>query len=536
MWGTNLPIFLIFVNIEIKTVNMKRTLTVLLFILLSVFSLRADKFRLPAEKKNPDAVRVLLIGNSFTYYHDADDMLVEIASSQGVNIDLGEFLKGGQTFGQHLKLANSRKAINAGDYDFAFLQDQSVTPAKYARDKYQQALDDLIALKRLVVMRSPDCKVILERTWGYDGKEAGGFGTREILDKYLEKGTKDMAKKAKTWRSPIGIAFNTVVAERPEIALLGDDDKHQSAAGSYLKACVNYLVITGEDFDDYVPNCGLDPEHAEYLRDVAERTVLGHEGKYRIKREKKYNPFGPKTRVVAHRGYHLDPSCPENSIAALKASSKAGVFGSEFDIRLTRDNKIVVCHDKSYKTDTLGRVISDTDYELLSELRLSNGEPVPTFESFLDSAKALRPLKLVCELKDLGDKDKNEKLFDEAYKLVTSKKMGNRMIWQTFNYPLCLYIRSKAPEAFVVYLCTKEDKIKTAAGLAQDKISGVNYKYTLYKKHPSLIEELHDNNISAGLCAEDDSEIISDMVDEGINIVGTNNPNAVLKLIKDQRR
>ena len=515
---------------------MKRIFALSLFLLLSVFSLRADKFRLPAETKNPDAVRVLLIGNSFTYYHDADDMLVEIASSQGVNIDMGEFLKGGQTFGQHLKLANSRKAIAAGNYDFAFLQDQSVTPAKYSRDKYKQALDDLIALKRLVVTRSPDCKVILERTWGYDGKEAGGFGDRETLDKHLEKGTKEMASKAKTWRSPIGIAFNTSIAERPEIALLGDDDKHQSAAGSYLKACVNYLVITGKAFEGYVPNCGIEPEAAAFLRDVAERTVLGHERKYKIKREKKFNPFGPTTKIVAHRGCHLDPSCPENSLAALVASSKAGVFGSEFDIRLTRDNKVVVNHDKRFKSDTLGRLISETDYELLSDLNLSNGEPLPSFESFLDTAKALRPLKLVCELKRLGDEEKDKMLFDEAYKLVKKKKMGNRMIWQSFSYPLCLYIRSQVPDADVVYLCTREEDLKTPSQLAADKISGVNYKYNIYEKHPGLIDELHGYNISAGLCAEDDPEIVGKLVDQGINTVGTNNPAAISKVIRDRHQ
>ena len=515
---------------------MKRILTICLFILLSVFSLRADKFRLPSEKKNPDAVRVLLVGNSFTYYHDSDDMLVEIASSQGVNIDLGEFLKGGQTFGQHLKLANTRKAISAGDYDFAFLQDQSVTPAKFSRDKDQQVLSDLISLKRLVVMRSPDCKVILERTWGYDGKTAGGFGTREILDKHLEKGTKSLANKAKTWRSPIGIAFNTVIAERPGIALLGNDNKHQSAAGSYLKACVNYLVITGKSFDGYVPNCGIDPENADYLRKVAERTVLGHEGKYRIKREKKYNPFGSVTRIVAHRGCHLDSDCPENSLASLVASSNMGVYGSEFDIRLTADNKIVVSHDNVFKGDTLGRIISETEFEDFSDFHLSNGEPVPTFEAFLDTAMSLRPLKLVCELKELGSEEKDQLLFDEAYKLVKKKKLENRILWQTFSYPLCLYIRSKSPSAEVIYLCSKESKMKTPSELASDKISGVNYKYSIYESHPGLVGKLHEFNISAGLCKEDDLENVGKMVDEGINTVGTNIPSEVSNVIRDRHQ
>ncbi len=75
--------------------------------------------------------------------------------------------------------------------------------------------------------------------------------------------------------SPIGNAFETVYNENRSIRLFDTDNKHQSHYGTYLKACVNYLLITGKTFSGKPADCGLEPEKAEYLRSVAERTVLG---------------------------------------------------------------------------------------------------------------------------------------------------------------------------------------------------------------------------------------------------------------------
>ena len=246
------------------------------FLATLVFSLCAfsQEFQLPSSPKGEGEIRVLCIGNSFTYVHRTDVMLRKIAESQGLGIQVGKYLYGGYTFGKHLLNEDSRKVVEFGGYDIAFLQDQSSNPARYARDKDIQVYEDFNALKKFVKAFSPECKVFLERTWGYGGDNSQGFGTRENLDKYLRKGTAKMARKARTKVSPIGKAFMEATALRPEVRLLGDDDHHQSLEGAYLKACVNYLVITRKRFTGEPDCCGVDPETAAFLRSVAEKTVL----------------------------------------------------------------------------------------------------------------------------------------------------------------------------------------------------------------------------------------------------------------------
>lgn len=250
---------------------MKKILTLLVAACLSATALQAQKFALPDGYED---LRVLLIGNSFTYFHECDSMLLQIARSQGVRIRLGEFLKGGQTFGQHLNLPKTSEAIAAGHYQYAFIQDFSNNAALYVRDKEKSVLDNTCLLRDRILQASPHCQVILERTWSYEGNGAGGFASADELDGYLEQGARKLSRKSGLPLSPIGNAFNTVRAERPEINLFEPDAKHQSAEGSYLKCCVNWLMISGKPFSGTPDCCGIDPAVATYLRSVAERTVL----------------------------------------------------------------------------------------------------------------------------------------------------------------------------------------------------------------------------------------------------------------------
>ncbi len=49
---------------------------------------------------------------------------------------------------------------------------------------------------------------------------------------------------------------------------------NESHYGTYLKACVNYIMITGQTFNGTPADCGLEPEKAAYLRKVAETVVF----------------------------------------------------------------------------------------------------------------------------------------------------------------------------------------------------------------------------------------------------------------------
>ena len=218
---------------------------------------------------------VLLVGNSFTYYHGEPFILEEIAFSQGWRLNIAASLKGGQTYRQHCGLPLTVGTCTSRRFDYAFIQGQSQEPARFAADPegMKDVKDAFGELCFIIRRASPKAKVYVENTWGYPGASNGGFASLEEFDRLLDEGTDKLAASAGTLKSLVGQAF---AAARSEFKLLDKDDKHQSIAGSYLKACVTYLTISGRHFKGYVPTWGLPEADAARLRAIAERTVLGN--------------------------------------------------------------------------------------------------------------------------------------------------------------------------------------------------------------------------------------------------------------------
>ena len=229
---------------------------------------RADGF---AEK------RILLIGNSFTYFFGEPFMLQEIAFSQGVLLQVNASLKGGQTYRQHCGLDMTVAQCELPrSYDYAIIQGQSQEPGRYAAapDSLKDVRDAFCKLCTMIRSAHPDCRVFVERTWAYPAVDNGGFASLEEFDRCLDLGSSMLAEAAACERTLVGAAFTRARAELPDILLLDYDDKHQSPAGSYLKACLTWLTLSGRTrFDGSVPTCGLRQEDAAALRKVAEEVA-----------------------------------------------------------------------------------------------------------------------------------------------------------------------------------------------------------------------------------------------------------------------
>ena len=85
-----------------------------------------------------------------------------------------------------------------------------------------------------------------------------------------------------------------------------------------------------------------------------------------------------QTQVIAHRGFWKTEGSAQNSITALEKAAKENLYGSEFDVQITADGKLIVNHDNKFQ----GYVIGETPYSKLKKIRLSNGEKLPTLKKY----------------------------------------------------------------------------------------------------------------------------------------------------------
>ncbi len=161
-------------------------------------------------------------------------------------------------------------------------------------------------------------------------------------------------------------------------------------------------------------------------------------GKIDNNTREKIKPF--TERYIAHRGlFDMKLSIPENSIPAFQRAVKHG-YGIELDVRLTKDDVLVVFHD-----DTLLRMcgaakkVEHLTYEELSEYTLLGTDcHIPKFSEVLKVVQKDTPL--IIEIKAEKDSkrtapylDRELQKFDGTYCIESFHPMEIR--WYKLNRP-----------------------------------------------------------------------------------------------------
>lgn len=261
-----------------KTSIMKmKLLLAFLFVFTSVDVLFA--------RLDSDSLRILYIGNSYTYYHDLPKMVHDIAANIALDFRLKiiykAFTPGGCTLKKHLKQADELEAIKEGIWDYVILQEQSVAPARSTDVVLRETYPYAHQLDSLVHVYNPQARVVFYMTWGHkDGCQEPHEGyplisTYQGMQDRLIVSYLEMAYKNNAWCAPVGIVWKRVRAERPYCSLYWPDCSHPSVIGTYLAANTIFATIFQKNYQTTF-TAGLESELAEYIQQVAQQTVLNN--------------------------------------------------------------------------------------------------------------------------------------------------------------------------------------------------------------------------------------------------------------------
>ncbi len=206
-----------------------------------------------------DARRVLLVGNSHTYYNGGVDahlqqLINEARPQWGVTVQART--AGGYTLENHYQDPATQSAISTGDWDLVILQEQSSRPMNDPQlfFQYSMALDSLIT--------ASGAQTGFYMTWAWRNNPEMYI---PIRDAYTYIGAYLGALVA-----PVGVGYYNSANSDPAVDLYAPDNYHPSLAGTYLAACTMLASIwninpTGLS---YYP-AGLDPTLALYLQQIA---------------------------------------------------------------------------------------------------------------------------------------------------------------------------------------------------------------------------------------------------------------------------
>ena len=233
-----------------------------------------------------------------------------------------------------------------------------------------------------------------------------------------------------------------------------------------------------------------------------------------------------KNIVVAHRGAWKKNNFPENSIASLKHAIELKCTGSEFDVRMTADDSLVINHDPNYNK----LQIEKTNYADLVAFKLSNGEKLPTLKEYiLAGIENNISTRLICEIKPSEiSKERGKELAAEVVRLVKDLKAQHMVVYISFDYNILKKIVEIDPKIITQYL----DGNKTPEELKADGITGADYHFSVFKKHPEWIASARKNNISLNAWTVNDDAEMKWLLVNNFDFITTNEPELLFETIE----
>jgi len=224
-----------------------------------------------------------------------------------------------------------------------------------------------------------------------------------------------------------------------------------------------------------------------------------------------------QTQIIAHRGYfQAQPPTTENSITSLENAQKLKVYGSEFDVRMTKDGVLVINHDEHH-----GKMeISEASFKELEALKLSNGEKFPTLKDYLKQGKKDPSVKLIVEIKPAKTPEIENEITQKTIKMIKDMKLESQSEFISFSLNICKEIKKIAPAFKVQYLNGElsPEQIK------KEGLDGMDYHYSVFQKNPTWISEAKTLGLITNSWTVNDVAVYDELKKQGIGFVTTNIP------------
>ena len=205
--------------------------------------------------------------------------------------------------------------------------------------------------------------------------------------------------------------------------------------------------------------------------------------------------------LIAHRGCWGGEDFPQNSLAAFRKALTLNIYGTEFDVRQTRDGRFVINHDATFKNIS----IADSDYDYLCNEKLSNGETIPLFEDFITAyEEANSDVLMIVELKSCN--------VDQLVALLEQHDLMRHVLFISFNKKYCNKLVKLGYGPITCYLrgdVSPQDAHQAGYG-------GLDYPDSSFVSHPEWIDEAKALGLWVGVWTVNDKTRIQEYESKGV--------------------
>ncbi|WKK65688.1 SGNH/GDSL hydrolase family protein [Lutimonas zeaxanthinifaciens] len=191
-----------------------------------------------------DTTRILFIGNSYTYYHSAPELVRQLALEKFPDrtIQVKLVSQGGMTFRRHWESGVAQRAIRSGSWNFVVLQEQSKLgmPLIIDNEVYFGETDLFFeyAKKFDQEIKNSGAETVFFMTWSVKNRPE----EQELLTYAYSSIAQELQAKI----APVGLVWDKV-RNHKGFDLYARDGSHPSPHGSYLAATTIFSALFNEN-------------------------------------------------------------------------------------------------------------------------------------------------------------------------------------------------------------------------------------------------------------------------------------------------
>ena len=135
-------------------------------------------------------------------------------------------------------------------------------------------------------------------------------------------------------------------------------------------------------------------------------------------KEQSWRELAEKPMIVSHRGGRGEYD--DNAAGGFAKCLKAGVRGYETDVRMTKDDGLIIMHDGNVERTTTGKgKVCEMTFAEVTALKLKrSGENVPSLQRLADVFKGATGIRVEWEMKENGKSLGSEKRLEDYCRKV----------------------------------------------------------------------------------------------------------------------
>lgn len=231
-------------------------------------------------------------------------------------------------------------------------------------------------------------------------------------------------------------------------------------------------------------------------------------------------------KVISHRGYWTAPNSAQNSLASFTKADSVGVFGSEIDVWLTADDKLIVNHDRVYKGTDIN--MEKSTLKEITSIVLPNGENIPTLDAYLRLVATKPNTRLILEMKSLSDLKREDLAAEKIIKALRKYNLLDRTDIIAFSINACLAFKKLMPDGRIFYL----NGDLAPRSIKKLGLTGIDYSMSVLRNNPKWVEQAHKEGLEVNVWTVDTEEDMRYFIDLGVDYITTDYPERLQALLK----